>query len=234
MWKGVLSANKLAQLSKCYIETVEVENKVVSWENLDTAWFIGGDVYLEDVPSYLLCDHNYHYNNNMLIMHKTSYNDARLSCDQVGGTLPVINQNRLILKEEKEINELMKNFTTEQEYNNCITENGKVLFWLGQYKESINGEYINPYDTDGYQTDFKQFIVPKTASKCVYALGDKVFAEVCTVAGACGICKLGESTEVPNTILKMKGICGVDLFRKKNYDLDYYVYGVKNSRPYFR
>ena len=73
----------------------------------------------------------------MLIMHKASYNDIKLSCDQVGGQLPVINANRLIENFQKDTNELMLNSSSAEDYNNCITENGLVNVWLCQYKKHV-------------------------------------------------------------------------------------------------
>ena len=230
MWKGVLSSQNILRISECEVESVAV-NKVISWDNVGSEWSISGNVYLEDIPSSLMCEKNNPYHNKMLIMHKSSYDNVRLSCDQVGGQLPVINKNTLVPAEERKTNELMKNFTTEWEYNNCITENGLVNFWLGQYKDGTTGEWSSPYNPD---EDFHQFKVPKINSNCAYVLGNQVFPEECVSSVACGVCILGEKNEIPKTVIKLKGICGEDLWRKKLYDLDYYVYGVKNGRPHFR
>ena len=141
-------------------------------------------------------------------MHKSAYDYVKLSCDQVGGKLPIINKNSMAAKIEKQINDHMRNFTTDVEYNNCITENGLVKFWLGQTK--ANGEWVNPYNPDEV---FSNFEVPRTSSKCVYVLGDKVFPEECSGPVACGVCNLGEDNALPKAIVKMKGICGDDLWR---------------------
>ena len=126
----------------------------------------------------------------------------------------------------------MRNFTSEEDYNKCITENGLVTVWLGQYKKESTGSWSNPYDED---EDFTLFEIPDSrSSKCVFVLGQKFFPEECAEPVACGVCYLGKATDTPNTIIKMKGVCEDDLWRKKYYDLDYYVYGVKNGMPHFR
>ena len=198
---------------------------------MDSDWTVHGNVYIQEESSLSACQNKYEYHNKMLIMQKSSYDYVKLSCDQVGGKLPIINKNSMIANVQKKTNELMKNFTTDIEYNNCITENGLVKLWLGQTKENSRGEWVNPYNAND---DFNTFKIPRTPSKCVYVLGDKVFPAECSGPVACGLCNLGEDNTLPKTIIKMKGICGDDLWRKKYYDLDYYVYGVKNGKPHFR
>ena len=231
MWKSILSSSDIRRLAKCVSESVDQSNQVVSWNNLDTNWSVQGNAKIVEAPFSLVCEQSYSRHNNMLIMHKASYNDIKLSCDQVGGQLPIINANRMIENFQKDTNELMLNSCSNEDYNNCITENGLVNVWLGQYKNDSTGSWSSPYNDE---EDFANFKTPDTTSNCVYVLGDKVFPEECTQAAACGICKLGTATDIPNTIIKMKGVCEDDLLRKKNYDLDYYIYGVKNGRPHFR
>ena len=231
MWKTVLSNSDIRKMANCALETVEPSNTVISWTNLGTDWSVQGNAKLVDAPLSSICQQLYSYHNNMLIMHKASYEDIKLSCDQVGGQLPIINVNRLIDSFEKETNDLMRNFTSEEDYNNCITENGLVTVWLGQYKKESTGSWSNPYDED---EDFTLFEIPDSSSKCVFVLGQKFFPEECAEPVACGVCYLGKATDTPNTIIKMKGVCEDDLWRKKYYDLDYYVYGVKNGMPHFR
>ena len=232
MWKKNLAASDIRRLANCESQTVDQIDAVIAWKNLDTNWSLEGGANSVEESLSLICQQRYLYHNNMLIMHKASYDDIKLSCDQVGGQLPIVNANRLIDKFQEDTNELMRNFTSEGDYNNCITENGLVNVWLGQYKKTdSSGSWSNPYDQDTIFTDFK---VPDTESNCVYVLGKKVFPEECAQAVACGICVLGQEQDIPKTIIKMKGVCVDDLMRNKNYDLDYYVYGVKNGRPHFR
>ena len=110
-------------------------------------------------------------------MHKSSYDDVKLSCDQVGGKLPIINKNSMIANAEKETNELMKEFTTDVEYNNCMTETDLAMFWLGQNKMDSKGEWVNPYNAN---EDFSLFKIPGTYQlKFLTAPLDSVSLQIC-------------------------------------------------------
>ena len=240
MWKNVLSEENILALSKCEVDTVDPDNNVISWKKVDSEWSIHGNVYVMEASLASTCQNKYAYHRTMLIMKKTSYESVRLSCDQVNGKLPIIkhhsqhihDQEHTTIKElQRKTNELMGNLSMEHEYKNCVTENGMVKFWLGQYKKNSTSDWFSPYKED---EDFSHFQVPQTSSQCVYVLGNDVFQEKCEDFVACGVCNLVEENEIPKAVMKMKGICNDDLWRRKIYDLNYYIHGIKNGRPYFR
>ncbi len=51
----------------------------------------------------------------------------------------------------------------------------------------------------------------------------------CDVSFACGVCRLP-----PRLRLTMKGLCNEDSTKEEKYDREYYIYGQKNGKPYFR
>ena len=49
MWKGILFIQDIESLSKCEVDTVDPNNNVVSWKNVDSDWTIHGNVYVVEV-----------------------------------------------------------------------------------------------------------------------------------------------------------------------------------------
>ena len=64
-------------------------------------------------------------------------------------------------------------------------------------------------------------------SKNIFVLGYKPTDFPCDATFPCGNCKLPKSK-----LLFLKGICANDI--ETLYDNQYYVFGIKNDRPYFR
>ena len=87
--------------------------------------------------------------------------------------------------------------------------------WINPFDKS-KLPYLNPKVTQSYQ-------------KCVYALGGKssVYTSCKTNKFPCGICKVPKGK-----LLYMKGLCKEDI--DKLYDIQYYMDGAKNNRPYFK
>ena len=111
MWKTNLTHSDIKLLANCESpRTVDQSDTVIAWKNLDTNWSLEGGANSVEESLSLICQQLYLYHNNMLIMHKASYDDIKLSCDQVGGQLPVVNANRLIDQFQEDTNELMRNF----------------------------------------------------------------------------------------------------------------------------
>ena len=149
-------------LSNCEVDTVDPDNNVVSWKNVNSDWEFNGDVYFVEASLVSSCQNKYAYHNKMLILDKTAYDYFKLSCEQVNGRLPIVNNNRLITDMQSKTNELMRNLSTDADYRKCATENGMVKFWLGQYKDSNTGKWTNPYNEND---DFVDFKVPQTPAK---------------------------------------------------------------------
>ena len=62
---------------------------------------------------------------------------------------------------------------------------------------------------------------------CLYMFGKKAMSQSCSEDYPCGFCKLPE-----NELFYLKGLCKDD--RHILYDVQYYIHGIKNDRPYFR
>jgi hypothetical protein len=74
---------------------------------------------------------------------------------------------------------------------------------------------------------FDKFDIAQSIGACAYIFGDRVEPAPCYNKFPCGVCKIP-----PGKLLKIKGLCTVDI--EANYDTDYYVYGTKNGFPHFR
>ena len=234
MWNKELTPATIRSLSSCKVDTVDTADKVVSWTQLSSQWSISGNVYLAEQPLNSICQNQSSYDNTVLMLQPTSYDYIKLTCDPVGGRMPIIYDNKLVTSIQSDTKEVMRILGRLEDYNKCVTDkndpNGSVKFWLGQYKDSEN-QWTNPYDSS---KTFENFKAPQTLSKCVYVLGNGIFQEECSSHVACGVCNLVDKNEFGTSLIKMKGVCKDDLWSNKLYDVDYYIHGVKNGRPYFR
>ena len=240
MWNGLLGVSTIKAIANCTVEDGSQGTRVVSWGNVENGWssLENVDVNFTDTELSSICQQSYPVHKKMFIFEKISYDYAKLSCDQVGGEIPVAGNNEMIKSVQSEYKERLQATAASKEYSRCTTEDGNIQFWLGQYRNDTTADtWHNPYDP---QMTFENFDVPHTTSNCVYLLGDDIldaFQVGCTESVACGICDINKnenSDAKPRTYIKMKGICGDDLWQKKIYDLNYYVHGVKNGRPHFR
>ena len=99
-----------------------------------------------------------------------------------------------------------------------------IKVWLGNKRNSKTLEWYNPYQQNQtFDLDIRQ----GPGQNCLYMFGKIALPQGCSDNFPCGICKLPE-----NEVLYLKGLCKDD--RHIFYDVQYYVHGVKNDRPYFR
>ena len=104
-----------------------------------------------------------------------------------------------------------------------LQRNSKLENWFSPY--NLTQDFSNftldvPTDNDYY--------------KCVYNFGGKAEPANCNKPRdggnkiqPCGICEVP-----PERLFYLKGLCEKDI--NENYDVQYYVYGVRDQRPFFR
>ena len=108
----------------------------------------------------------------------------------------------------------------------CGMRNAKdINFWTGIKRHPEDGNWYHLYDPFADLSDIN-LKVPSETHNCVYNLGGKPITNGCTEAWACGICRVSQTM-----ILYLKGLCKADY---EVYDKQFYIYGLKNNRPYFR
>ena len=89
---------------------------------------------------------------------------------------------------------------------------------------------MNPYDKK--EKVSVPTIRPTSGSDvCTYMWGPSgIKSRECNIRAACGLCSNVGKGE--NKIW-LKGVCGVNL-EEQEYDVRYYIYGMKNAKMYFR
>lgn len=115
--------------------------------------------------------------------------------------------------------------TTKKSGLRCYTEDQQIDFWVGLERKPSNGNWFSPFDQ---LADFSNINlqVAFDNENCVYNYAGQPKTTTCSRIFPCGICRVSH-----DKILYLKGLCEPD---SKFYDLRYYIYGVKNNRPYFR
>ena len=110
--------------------------------------------------------------------------------------------------------------------SHCGMTNAKEIdFWTGIKRHPENGSWYHLYDplADLSNIDLK---VPSETHNCVYNFGGKPVTRGCRDAWPCGICRVSQTM-----LLYLKGLCQTDY---EVYDKKFYIFGLKNNRPYFR
>ena len=101
-------------------------------------------------------------------------------------------------------------------------------FWAVCYslqRNSSTGQWYNIYDPSDKLSDLS-LTVSSENDNCVYNVGGMADPDRCSKEFPCAICSVSQ-----DKVLYLKGLCEDDL---KLYDIEYYIYGLKNNRPYFR
>ena len=235
LWDTELTSTDIEFIANCSVLSLRPLRRVISWDS--SAWFASQINMLKDEPLPNICSKNI-LNNQFLWLEPTNYKDISDKCDLVGGILPIVydeNQLKQDHENKKDIFELVNNTKTiSGNASQCFLTKSSIVFWMGLQRNSKLENWFSPYDD--LNQDFSNFTldVPTEAYKCVYNFGGRAEPASCNKqrdvgnkVQPCGIC------EVPSErIFYLKGLCEKDI--NENYDVQYYVYGVRNQRPFFR
>ena len=112
----------------------------------------------------------------------------------------------------------------------CFTSgNGKMQgidFWMGIKRNPDNGVWNNLYDIYDNLSNLNLEANANPHGNCVYNFDAEPSVKTCSYKWPCGICRVSQSH-----MLHLKGLCKTDL---DFYDDQFYIYGLKNNRPYFK
>ena len=135
-----------------------------------------------------------------------------------------------VLKVFKEFNETFPSGFVDKNRKSgrrCFTDDGMQLidFWMGIKRNAENGVWTHLYDKYANLSNLN-LKADADPHNCVYTFEEKPLVKSCSLKWPCGICRVSQSH-----LLHLKGLCKKDL---DFYDDEYYIYGLKNNRPYFK
>ena len=149
--------------------------------------------------------------------------------------MPSVKRNQDFPKDHEKIIEIFKaiNYTQpsgflDKTYDQGITcfkgfSSDSIDFWTGMQRNSQNGKWYSLYEPS---VELPNLEIPPTNNKCLSNKGGIPDSDPCTKESPCGICAVSQ-----DKVLYLKGLCKDDLTL---YDIEYYIFGLKNNRPYFR
>ena len=150
------------------------------------------------------------------------------------GVLPVVKKDGQWVEKHEEIFKIFKAINDTQssafvDYTKksgiqCFSDN-TIDFWMGMQRNTSNLVWYNIYDSSDNFSNLN-LIVQSENQNCVYNYGGNPDPERCGKKFPCGICSVSN-----DKVLYLKGLCHDDL---SFFDNEYYIYGLKNNRPYFR
>ena len=100
-----------------------------------------------------------------------------------------------------------------------------IDFWMGMQRNHSDETWFSIYEPEDKLSEI-DLVVSSEDDNCVYNIDGKPSPHKCTLEFPCAIC-----TVSVDKVLELKGLCENDL---NIYDTEYYIYGLKNNRPYFR
>ena len=149
--------------------------------------------------------------------------------------MPTVKRNQDFPKDHKKIIEIFKaiNYTQpsgflDKTYDQGITcfkgfSSDSIDFWTGMQRNSQNGKWYSIYEPS---VELPNLEISPTNDNCLTNVGGIADSDECTKQSPCGICAVSQ-----DKVLYLKGLCKDDLTL---YDTEYYIFGLKNNRPYFR
>lgn len=149
--------------------------------------------------------------------------------------MPTVKRNQDFPKDHEKIIEIFKaiNYTQpsgflDKTYDQGITcfkgfSSDSIDFWTGMQRNSQNGKWYSIYEPS---VELPNLEISPTNDNCLTNVGGIADSDECTKQSPCGICAVSQ-----DKVLYLKGLCKDDLIL---YDTEYYIFGLKNNRPYFR
>ena len=149
--------------------------------------------------------------------------------------MPTVKRNQDFPKDHEKIIEIFKaiNYTQpsgflDKTYDQGITcfkgfSSDSIDFWTGMQRNSQNGKWYSIYEPS---VELPNLEISPTNDNCLTNVGGIADSDECTKESPCGICAVSQ-----DKVLYLKGLCKDDLTL---YDTEYYIFGLKNNRPYFR
>ena len=234
IWNTILSLEEIQNLANCVVSTTKSQNRVLTWNADD--WKPNGQATFENIPLKDLCQKNIILN-QLIWPRAIDFETFSTYCNSLDAIPPVVFKNSQkdeVYEEAKSIfiavNKTFPSSFLDKsrgEGIRCFVSktDSDIDFWLGMKWNQTKEEWYSPFKPSGDFSKFELDII-SAEKKCAYIYGNTFYNSPCGRIYPCGICKVPE-----DTLIYLKGLCeeAYDIF-----DLQYYVYGLKNNRPYFR
>ena len=111
----------------------------------------------------------------------------------------------------------------------CYKAPGEPIILTGQTLDKERNIWIDPYTKEGLTNEYITNQLD-ASQPCALIWGRELRPYSCEGKLTCGYCRLEQES---NRFL-MKGVCDTNLYEKYDYDLNYYVHGLKNGKLYFK
>ena len=234
LWNTILSVKEIQNLANCVISTTRPQSRVITWNIKD---WIPTQVKFVNIPLKELCQINT-VSNQLIWARAIDFDTLTNYCNKVDGIPPLIYKNSEI--DEVYNNTLNVFFSANKTFPNgfldndigkgirCFTSKTKeatVDFWTGMKWNRDMGKWYSPFEPF---LDFSKFSqnVDQQDYDCAYYYAHDFIIANCEEKWPCGICQFPE-----DKVLYLKGLCKHDY---ELYDEKFYIYGLQNTRPYFK
>ena len=235
-WNTILTPLEVQKLANCDISTTKSQNRILTWKIDD--WKLSGEqTTISDVPLTEFCQKNVALN-QFIWPRKISFEKFSSYCNLIDGIPPLIYKDSQQTEVYNDIREVYlsinKTFPssfldkTRSEGIRCFSSkasSASIDFWLGMKWDQNERKWYSPFKPLDDFSEFKQEIWQE-GYNCGYISNDIFYNAPCVNTYPCGMCKFPQ-----DKLVYLKGFCnsGYDIF-----DFQYYIYGVKNNRPYFK
>lgn len=248
MYRSALTPEMITSLANCKQNT-ENGNVILDW--FVSAYNFVGDVSIEDVSKEaVFCRKP---SDLALFNHGLSHDYLKFLCGKLGGFLPTFGQN---VSERKSIydnikdtfigavskltcivNEDLSRSDNELKLSSSIKvldSDSELYFWTGIKEDTSVSEevFLNEYTQEPIKWEPDIYPGPLGNFSCTMARGHQYLVKKDCILDTepCGVCQEIE----PQKRLRLKGLCVEDLKADSDFDTEYYVYGLRNDRLYFR
>ena len=234
LWNVILSPAEIQKLANCDILSTNSQSRILTWKTED--WKLSGQTSISDIPLNDLCQKNI-VSNQLIWPRNINFEKFSSYCNLINGIPPLIYKNSQKKEVYNEVKEIFisvnKTFPsafldkTRKEGIRCFVSktNSEVYFWLGMKWNQIDGKWYSPFKPFEDLSKFDEEI-KEDGFNCGYMFDNSFHNVPCQRIFPCGICNVPS-----DKLIYLKGLCkdGHGIF-----DMKYYVYGLKNNRPYFK
>ena len=233
-WNIILTPKEIHRLANCDASTIKSQNHILTWKPED--WKLSGKTTIMDIPLTELCQKNI-VSNHLIWPRAITFEKLSSYCSLVEGIPPLLYMNSQTTEVYKRVNEIFISVNktspdgfldkTRTEGIRCFVSktSSAVDFWSGMKWNQIEQKWYSPFKPKEDFSKFKEEI-QEDGFNCGYIYEHLFYNIPCQRKFVCGICKVPHSK-----FIYLKGLCnyGYDIF-----DMKYYVYALKNNRPYFK
>ena len=238
IWNVILSDEEIQNLANCVITTTRSQNRVITWKIDD---WIPSQVTFVDIPLKEFCQNNI-VSNQFIWGKAIDFETLSSYCNKIDGIPPLIYKNSQMTKVFKDTSDVL--FAANETFPNSFLDNNidtgircfssktkeaTVDFWSGMKWNLTSEKWYSPFKESFEFSEFNQNFninADKEGLECAYYYAYDFVMANCKEIWPCGICQFPE-----DKIIHLKGLCKPDY---ELYDEKFYVYGLQNTRPYFK